>query len=102
MAWWRAAAVLTVAWAGSLLTSLKFDLHIHPSAVVLSVINKAQSPRSRWSASKSIQGVIIAARYHQKQHHVPYSLAILINGIFLLIYGIASTLWAFQYVFSCT
>jgi len=39
---------------------------------------------------------------HQKQHHVPYSLAILINGIFLLKYGIASTLWAFQYVFSCT
>ena len=38
----------------------------------------------------------------QKQHHVPYSLAILINAIFLLIYGIASTLWAFQYVFSCT
>jgi hypothetical protein len=40
-----------------------------------------------------------AARYHQKQHHVPYSLAILINGTFLLIHGIASTLWAFQYVF---
>ena len=39
---------------------------------------------------------------HQKQHHVPYSLAILMNGIFLLIYWIASTLWAFQYVFSCT
>jgi hypothetical protein len=38
----------------------------------------------------------------QKQHHVPYSLAILLNGICLLIYGIASTLWAFQYVFSCT
>jgi hypothetical protein len=37
---------------------------------------------------------------HQKQHHVPYSLAILINGICLLIHGIASTLWAFQYVFS--
>ena len=39
---------------------------------------------------------------HQKQHHVPYSLAILINGICLLIHGIASTLWAFQYVFSST
>ena len=36
---------------------------------------------------------------HQKQHHVPYSLAISINGTFLLIHGIASTLWAFQYVF---
>ena len=36
---------------------------------------------------------------HQKQHHVPYSLTILINGTFLLIHGIASTLWAFQYVF---
>ncbi len=36
---------------------------------------------------------------HQKQHHVPYSLAILINGTFLLIHGSASTLWAFQYVF---
>ncbi len=38
----------------------------------------------------------------QKQHHVPYSLAILINGIRLLIHGIASTLWAFQYVFLST
>ena len=38
---------------------------------------------------------------HQKQYHVPYSLAILINGIVLLICGIASMLWAFQYVFSC-
>ena len=37
--------------------------------------------------------------HHQKQHHVPYSLAISINGTFLLIHGIASTLWAFQYVF---
>ena len=36
---------------------------------------------------------------HQKQHHVPYSLAISINGTFLLVHGIASTLWAFQYVF---
>jgi hypothetical protein len=44
----------------------------------------------------------LAWQAHQKQHHVPYSLAILINGIFLLIYGIASTLWAFRYVFSCT
>jgi hypothetical protein len=59
-------AVLTVAWTGSLLTSLKFDLHIHPSAVVLSVINKAQSPRSRWLASNSIQGVIIAVRYSSR------------------------------------
>jgi hypothetical protein len=37
---------------------------------------------------------------HQKQHHVPYSLAISLNGTFLLINGIASTLWASQYVFS--
>jgi hypothetical protein len=36
---------------------------------------------------------------HQKQHHVPYSLAISINGTFLLKHGIASALWAFQYVF---
>ncbi len=36
---------------------------------------------------------------HQKQHHVPYSLAILLNGTFLLILRIASMLWAFQYVF---
>jgi hypothetical protein len=40
-----------------------------------------------------------AAMVHQKQHHVPYSLAISINGTFLLIHGIASMLWAFQYVF---
>ena len=39
------------------------------------------------------------SRRHQKQHHVPYSLTISINGTFLLIHGIASTLWAFQYVF---
>jgi hypothetical protein len=26
--------------------------------------------------------------YHQKQHHVPYSLAILINGTFFLIMGL--------------
>jgi hypothetical protein len=39
---------------------------------------------------------------HQKQHHVPYSLAILINGICLLIHGIDITLWAFHYVFSST
>ena len=36
---------------------------------------------------------------HQKQHHVPYSLAILINGTFLLIHQIASMRWAFQCVF---
>ena len=36
---------------------------------------------------------------HQKQHHVPYSLAILINGIFLPIHRIANMLRAFQYVF---
>jgi hypothetical protein len=36
---------------------------------------------------------------HQKQHHVPYSRAFSINGTFLPIHGIASTLWAFQYVF---
>ena len=42
---------------------LKFDLRIHHSAVVLSVINKAQSPHSRRPESKSIQGVIVAARY---------------------------------------
>jgi hypothetical protein len=36
---------------------------------------------------------------HQKQHHVPYSLAISLNGTFLLILRIASMLWAFQYVF---
>jgi len=36
---------------------------------------------------------------HQKQHHVPYSLSISINGTFLLIHRYASTLWAFQYVF---
>jgi len=40
-----------------------------------------------------------AAAMHQKQHHVPYSLAISINGTFLLIHGIASMLWAFHYVF---
>ena len=36
---------------------------------------------------------------HQKQHHGPYSLAISINGTFLLIHWIASMQWAFQYVF---
>ncbi len=64
--WWRAASAQTAAWTGSSPTSLKLDLHIHPSAVVLSVINKAQSPNFRWSASKSIQGVIIAARYSSR------------------------------------
>jgi hypothetical protein len=46
--------------------------------------------------------VVVAAAAeveHQKQHHVPYSLTISINGTFLLIHGIASTLWAYQYVF---
>jgi alcohol dehydrogenase class IV len=42
---------------------------------------------------------VAAVAVHQKQHHVPYSLAISINGTFLLIHGIASTLWAFHYVF---
>jgi hypothetical protein len=36
---------------GWLPSSLKFDLRIHPSAVGLSVIHRAQSPRSRRPAS---------------------------------------------------
>ncbi len=43
--------------------------------------------------------LLLSCREHQKQHHVPYSLAILLNGTFLLIHRIASMLWAFQYVF---
>ena len=65
-AWWRTASEQTVAWTGSSPTLLKFDLCIHPSAVVLSVINKAQSPHFRRPASKPIQGVIIAARYSSR------------------------------------
>jgi hypothetical protein len=49
----------------------------------------------------SIMGVVYIDPewVHQKQHHVPYNLAILINGTFLLIHRNANMLWAFQYLF---
>ena len=54
------------------------------------------------SSTQKFVALSVCEAEHQKQHHVPYSLAILINGICLLIHGIASTLWAFHYVFSST
>jgi hypothetical protein len=51
------------------------------------------------ASAGTMQGGASDREMHQKQHHVPYSLTISINGTFLLIHGIASTLWAYQYVF---
>ena len=43
-------------------SSMKFDFLSHPSDVVLSVMERAQSPWVRRPAIISIHGVIIAAR----------------------------------------
>ena len=66
-AWWRVVSVWTLAWVvGSWPTSLKFDFCTHPLAVMLSVIDRTQSPCSRWLTSTSIQGVVMDVKYLSK------------------------------------
>jgi hypothetical protein len=70
--------------------------------VPIAVEYKARQVVHQTTNVKTLKAIAIMLKlsaHHQKQHHVPYSLAISINGTFLLIHGIASTLWAFQYVF---
>ncbi len=50
-----------VAWIADLPSSMKFVFLSHPSDVVLSVIESAQSPRFSRPAMISIHSVIIAA-----------------------------------------
>ena len=50
------------AWMGSLPALLKYDFFIQPSAVVLSVIDSAQSTGLSCLPIMSIHGVIIAKR----------------------------------------
>jgi hypothetical protein len=56
------ASILADAWMELSLSSLKFDFLSHPSAVVLSVIDKTQSWLFRRPARMSTHGEIIAAR----------------------------------------
>ena len=58
-------------------------------------------PFTTWILAKLIGDEVAAvnAGFHQKQNYDPYYLVILLNGIFLLANGIASMLWASQYVF---
>jgi hypothetical protein len=65
-AYFLAVSTLVVAWIGSMLGSLKFDFRIQPSAVVLSVIESAQSPLLRRPSMMSIHGVITAAKNSSK------------------------------------
>jgi hypothetical protein len=51
-----------VAWIGLLLGLSKFNFHIHPSAVVLLVIDSVQSPCFSLPLMMSIQGIITAAK----------------------------------------
>jgi hypothetical protein len=69
MAWWRALSIQTLAWTGSgslPVSSRKFVLRSHPADVVLSVIERAQSPRCRRPANKSTHGEMIKATYFRK------------------------------------
>ncbi len=50
------------AWIGPSTALLKFDFFIQPLAIVLSVIDSAQSPGLSRPPIMSIHGVIIAAR----------------------------------------
>jgi hypothetical protein len=60
------ASTRAVAWTGSSFGLTKLDFRIHPSAVVLSVMLRAQSLAVRRPLMMSIQGVIIAARNSSK------------------------------------
>ncbi len=60
-AYFLVALTRAVAWMGLLFGSTKLDFFIHPSAVMLSVIKRAQSPRLRHPPMMLIQGVVIAA-----------------------------------------
>ncbi len=58
----RPALIRTEAWMGHSLSSVKFDFLSHPSAVVLSVIKRAQSWCLSHPAMMSTQGEMTAAR----------------------------------------
>ncbi len=69
MAWWRAVSIWTLAWTGSGLSpvcSRKLVLQSHPANVVLSVIERAQSPQLRRPANKSTHGEMINAIYSSR------------------------------------
>ena len=53
--------ILIVAWIGSSLSSLKFVLRAQPSEVVLSVMEREQSPGFNLPAKMSIQTVMMDA-----------------------------------------
>ncbi len=59
-AYFLAASTRVIAWTGCSFGSRKLDFCIQPSAVVLSVMLRAQSPAVRRPSMMSIQGVITA------------------------------------------
>ena len=61
-AYFLAALTRVLAWTGSTPCSLKFDFHIQPSAVVLLVIDSAQSPELRRPLMMSTHIVTMAAK----------------------------------------
>jgi hypothetical protein len=58
----QVASILMDAWMGLLPSSEKFDFFSHPSAVVLSIIDRMQSWGLRRPAMMSTQGDMTAAR----------------------------------------
>jgi hypothetical protein len=61
LAYFLVALTCVLAWTVLTLGLLKFNIRIQPSAVVLSVIDSAQSPELRRPLMISIHGVTIAA-----------------------------------------